>query len=197
MQPVSPLATALADAATLLEACRRDAALMRGHERLVEAIAEVLQSGGRVYACGNGGSMSDAMHFAEELCGRFRETRRALPALAFSDPATLSCIANDFGFEQVFARQIEAHGRRGDLLLLLSTSGESPNIVAAARAARRKGVFTAALLGRGGGKAGTEVDVALVDPETGLVERIQELHLLLLHAAVDGVEARLFPGAGT
>ncbi|MEM9175676.1 MAG: SIS domain-containing protein, partial [Myxococcota bacterium] len=154
-----------------------------------------LREDGRVFACGNGGSMSDAMHFTEELCGRFRETRPALGALAFSDPATLTCIANDFGFEEVFARQIEAQGRPGDVLVLLSTSGNSPNVVRAAQAARATGVETIGLLGRGGGNAATEIDVPIVVPWAKTAERIQEAHLLILHTFVESIEGALFPGS--
>jgi len=187
----SPFHDALRVAREVLVACEADASLARSFDRFVELACATLSRGGRLYVCGNGGSMSDAMHFAEELVGRFRETRSPLPALAFSDPATLTCIANDFGFEEVFARQVEAHGQPGDLLLCLSTSGESANVVRAARAAREREIATVALLGRDGGKLAARVDLALVVPHAVTPDRIQEIHLLLLHAAIEGIEAGL------
>ncbi|MCP4903799.1 MAG: SIS domain-containing protein, partial [bacterium] len=114
-------------------------------------------------------------------------------ALAFSDPATLSCIANDFGYDQVFSRQVEAHGRTGDLLVALSTSGESENVVAATRTAREMGLRTVGLLGRGGGKLATEVDLPIIVPRAQTSDRIQEVHLQVLHAVIESIERRLFP----
>ena len=189
MQGSSPFRNAVGDARGVLAACESDTALASAFDRFVEFSCAALSRGGRLLACGNGGSMSDAMHFTEELVGRFRETRTPLPALAFSDPATLTCIANDFGFEEVFARQVDAHGRPGDLLVCLSTSGESPNVIRAARVAREHELTTIALLGRGGGKLAADVDVALVIPDAVHSDRIQEAHLLLLHAAIEGIEA--------
>ena len=116
-----------------------------------------------------------------------------LPALSFSDPTQLTCIANDFGFEEVFARQVEAHGRAGDLLLLLSTSGSSPNVLRAARVARARGIQTVALLGRGGGKLASEVDIPIIVPRARTSDRIQEIHLHILHSVIEATERRLFP----
>jgi D-sedoheptulose 7-phosphate isomerase len=137
--------------------------------------------------------MSQAMHFAEEWTGRFRNTRRALPALAFSDPTQLTCIANDFGFDEVFARQLEAQGRPGDLLLLLSTSGNSENVLRAARVAREREIKCVALIGNGGGKLGAEVDIPIVVPVATTSDRIQEIHLHVLHCVIEAVERDLFP----
>lgn len=187
------LQAALRESASTLDAFRSDAANIRGVVGFVELMVETLGRGGRIFACGNGGSMSDAMHFAEELSGCFREQRAALPALAFSDPATLTCIANDFGFEAVFSRQVEAQGRAGDLLVLLSTSGESANLIAAARTAQEIGLRTVGLLGRGGGKLATEVDLPIVVPLATTSDRIQEVHLQVLHATIEAVEGSLFP----
>ena len=117
-------------------------------------LADTFAAGGRAYSCGNGGSMCDAMHFAEELTGRFRDNRPGYAAMAIADPSHLSCVGNDYGYEQVFARFVEAHGRAGDVLLAISTSGTSRNVVAAAQAARRLGVRVIALTGR----AGTPLD---------------------------------------
>jgi D-sedoheptulose 7-phosphate isomerase len=191
MVPGKSLAKSLSEAMGLLDECRRDPTFLENTERFAEAATRTLERGGRLFACGNGGSMSDAMHFTEELVGRFREIRPALSAMTFSDPATMTCIANDFGFEHVFARQVQAHGRPDDLLVTLSTSGESENLILAARSARERGLQTVALLGRGGGKLASEADVSIIVPEATTPERIQEIHLLVLHAVIETIEANL------
>ena len=152
---------------------------------------EALRGGGTLYFCGNGGSAADAQHIATEYVVRYAATRRPLAAVALTtDTSLLTAAANDFGFEQVFARQVEAHCRPGDVLVLHSTSGRSPNLLAAARAARSRGVATVAFLGRGGGPLASEVDEALVVPsdETG---QVQILQLALQHIVVELVEAAL------
>ena len=164
-------------------------------QRFVEAAAETLRSGGRLMSCGNGGSMCDAMHFAEEWTGRFRDDRRALPAIAFSDSSQLTCIANDFGYEEVFARQVEALGKPGDLLVALSTSGNSPNVVRAAEAARARDVRIVGLLGKGGGALRELVDVPIVVPLATTSDRIQEVHIKVLHIVIEAVERQLFPAS--
>jgi len=184
---------ALAEAASTLEAFRSESEQMTGLDAFVAAALQTIEMDGTLYACGNGGSMSQAMHFAEEWTGRFRNTRRALPALAFSDPTELTCIANDFGFEEVFARQIEAHGRPGDLLILLSTSGNSENVLRAARVAKEHDIRSIALLGNGGGKLAAEVDIPIVVPIATGSDRIQEIHLHILHSVIEAVERELFP----
>ncbi|HVS17596.1 MAG TPA: SIS domain-containing protein [Planctomycetota bacterium] len=162
-------------------------------DEFVEAAARTLQSGGKLMACGNGGSMCDAMHFVEEWTGRFRRDRDALPAVAFSDPSQLTCIANDFGFDEVFARQVQAIGREGDLLVAISTSGNSPNVIRAVEEARKQGIVTVGLLGKGGGKLAELVDVSIVVPRAETSDRIQEVHIKVLHIAIEAVERRLFP----
>ncbi len=141
--------------------------------------------------CGNGGSACDAMHFAEELTARFAKERPALPAIACTDPGHISCAANDFGWERVFSRWVEALGRKGDVLLVLSTSGGSANIVRALDAGQAAGMTTVALLAKGGGACRGKSDVELIFPgETS--DRIQELHMIVLHAWVEGIERILF-----
>lgn len=162
-------------------------------DAFVEAAARTLQSGGKLLACGNGGSMCDAMHFVEEWTGRFRRDRDALPAVAFSDPSQLTCIANDFGFDEVFARQVQAVGRKGDLLVAISTSGNSPNVIRAVEEARKLGITTVGLLGKGGGKLAPMVDVSIVVPRAETSDRIQEVHIKVLHIAIEAVERRLYP----
>jgi D-sedoheptulose 7-phosphate isomerase len=184
---------ALVGAAAALEALRGDRALLAGVSAVPAELVARLRAGGKVMAVGNGGSAADAMHFAEELTGRFREERPAIAALACTDAGHLSCVANDYGWERVFSRWVEALGRPGDVLVALSTSGNSPNIVLAVKAARERGMFTVALLGRGGGKAAGLADRELVFPGEGS-DRIQELHMLTLHAWVEAVEAGLRAG---
>ncbi len=163
-------------------------------ERFADLLAERLRAGGggKVMACGNGGSACDAMHFCEELTGRFRKERPPLAAIACIDPGHITCTANDYGFDQVYSRWVQALGRKGDVLLVLSTSGNSPNILNALSAAKDCGMSTAAFLGRGGGKAAGQADFEWIVPGEQS-DRIQELHMLLLHALVEAVERRLFP----
>ena len=168
-----------------------DPANLEAVARFVDLAARTLGSGGRLLVCGNGGSMADAMHFAAEWTGRFRRDRRALPALALSDPVELTAIANDFGFEHVFARQVEAQARPGDLLVLLSTSGDSANLLRAAEQAKEKDVLTVALLGRGGGKLLPLVDVPIVVPRAPNADGVQEVHIQVLHACIEAVEQRM------
>ncbi|MBJ18149.1 MAG: phosphoheptose isomerase [Deltaproteobacteria bacterium] len=194
MNQTGTTARGLSEAIEILEACLGDAALLEAMERTVDLVTDTLDRGGRILVCGNGGSMSDAMHFAEELSGRFRERRRALPALALSDPAVLTCIANDFGFEEVFARQVEAHGRAGDLLLVLSTSGDSKNVLRAVQVARERGLKTVGMTGRDSGALSGQADVTVLVPRAKQSDRIQEVHLVLLHGLIESIEARLALG---
>jgi len=168
---------------------------LAGQAELIEAIAarvyETVAQGRLLLTCGNGGSATDAQHLAEELIGRYRSNRRALPAVALTaDSAALTCIANDFGYDVVFARQIEGLGKPGDLLVCFSTSGNSPNIIAALRAARDHGLGTIALLGKDGGGARELADLALVVPVADTA-RIQEAHLQVLHYICEVVEVAI------
>ncbi len=156
-------------------------------------LADCFAAGGRVFSCGNGGSLCDAMHFAEECSGRFRQNRPALPALAISDPSHISCTANDFGWEYVFSRYIEAHGSKDDVLLAISTSGSSPNILAAAKAAHSKGMKIIGLTGKTGSELGNLADIDLATPAGKYSDHVQELHIIIIHLLVQLVERRLFP----
>jgi D-sedoheptulose 7-phosphate isomerase len=172
----------------------RSRALLGPAAELAEAVISTLKAGGKVLLCGNGGSAADSQHLAAEFAIRFEKKRRALPAIALTtDTSALTAAGNDYGFEQIFARQIEALGRRGDLLIAFTTSGTSPNILAALRAARAGGLITACLTGRDGGTVAKErlADHFLVVPAEETA-RIQEIHIFLGHlicAAVDGVFA--------
>ena len=167
------------------------AVLMEALETHARWVSETLVSGGRLFFCGNGGSAADAQHLAAEYVVRFERNRRGLSAMArTTDTAVLTAVGNDFGYEQIFARQIEALSSKGDLLILLSSSGLSPNLVTAAQQARTLDVRTIGLLGRGGGSLRDEVDLPIVVP-TDSIARAQELHLLIGHAVCDVVDAAL------
>ena len=161
-------------------------------DRCAELIADGLQGGGKILAAGNGGSACDALHLCEELVGRYRDNRRALPAISLAaDGTTLTCIGNDFGFDQIFARQVEALGRPGDVLVLFTTSGNSPNLLRALHAAKALGLRIVIFSGRGGGKLAGLADAEWIVPaENGA--RVQELHGFALHVILEVVEARLF-----
>lgn len=163
----------IADAATLLTASLREK--------------------GRVLTCGNGGSMCDAMHFAEELSGRFRNDRPAMAATAISDPSYMSCVANDYGYEQVFSRYVEGHGREGDVLLAISTSGTSKSVVLAAIAAKAVGMKVIALTGRPGSELEEHVDLCICTPGGQYADRAQELHIKVIHILIELVERALHP----
>ena len=193
MSPSDPIRAALEESARVLTAFLGDARALENVGKFARAAAGTLKGGGLLMACGNGGSMCDAMHFAEEWTGRFRRDRAALPAIAFSDPSQLTCIANDFGYDEVFARSVEAFGKRGDLLVAISTSGESKNVLRAIEVAKSKGIVTVGLLGRGGGRALAAADIPIVVPLATGSDRIQEVHIKVLHAVIEAVERELFP----
>lgn len=160
-------------------------------EAIVETMAESLRSGGKIISCGNGGSLCDATHFAEELTGRFRENRRPLAAMAVNDPAYMTCVGNDFSFGDIFVRWVEAFGKPGDVLLAISTSGNSRNIVEAATAARRLGMKVVALTAEGPTLLAEAADVALCAPRTPHSDRIQEIHIKVIHIVIEALEKEL------
>jgi D-sedoheptulose 7-phosphate isomerase len=150
-----------------------------------------LNSGKKLISCGNGGSMSDAMHFAEELSGQFRDSRKALAAISISDPSHITCSGNDFGFENIFSRFIEAMGQEGDILLAISTSGNSANVVNAAKTAREKGMKVVGLTGKQGGKLAEICDVEIRAPYTEYSDRTQEIHIKIIHSLIHYIELNL------
>lgn len=163
-------------------------------DKLVAAgnlMAEAIMKGGKVLSCGNGGSMSDAMHFAEELTGRFRDNRRGLAAVAISDPTHITCVGNDYGFDYIFSRYVEAVGQSGDILLAISTSGNSANVLNAAKEARQKGIKVVALTGKSGGELADIADIELRAPHMGYSDRIQEIHIKIIHVLIQYIEAKV------
>jgi D-sedoheptulose 7-phosphate isomerase len=156
-----------------------------------DLMGQAVQNGGKILSCGNGGSMCDAMHFAEELTGRYRDDRPAIPAIAISDASHISCVSNDYGYEYVFARYLEALGQAGDVLLCISTSGNSGNVLKAAETARRKGMRVVSLTGKDGGKLAPLSDVEIRVPHFGFADRIQEIHIKVIHILILLIEQRL------
>lgn len=181
----------LEDARQLLTGFIQEEGNLEQIRKAGELLAEMFGNGGRVFSCGNGGSLCDAMHFAEEFTGRFREDRRALPAVAIADPAHITCVANDYGFEYIFSKYIEAHGQAGDVLLAISTSGNSENVLHAIDAAHAKGMKVIGLIGKEGGKMKDCCDVTLLVPWKGYSDRIQEIHIKIIHILIEYVEHKL------
>ncbi len=166
--------------------------LIRDIQKASELIEKTITNESRIFSCGNGGSMCDAMHFAEELSGRFRENRRGLPAISISDPSYLTCVANDFGFENVFSRFMEANSQKGDLLLAISTSGRSRNILKVCEYCSNNDIFVITLTGRENSEVSNFSDIDICTPNGRYSDRIQELHTLVMHIIVELVENLLF-----
>ncbi len=161
-------------------------------KQISNTIANAFKAGNKVLICGNGGSSTDAMHFAEELTGKFRKERRALPAIALTDPSHITCVANDYGFEEIFARGVEAYGKEGDVLIAISTSGNSQNVINAVKITSEKKMITFGLLGKDGGKLNGKCDFQIIAPGK-TTDRIQEIHIAVLHIIIETIERFLFP----
>jgi len=160
-------------------------------EEVAILLASTFQSSNKVLIAGNGGSLCDAAHFAEELTGCFRKRRKALPAIVLSEPGHLTCVSNDFGFDQVFARGVEAFGVKGDVFIALTTSGNSKNILFAVEEAKKRGLSVVAFLGKGGGALLGKADYELIVPTFSTSDRIQEVHMTALHIIIEAIEALL------
>ncbi len=147
---------------------------------------------GRIMACGNGGSMCDSMHFVEELTGRYRKDRDPIAAINMGDPSHITCVANDYGYEYIFSRHVQAWGKKGDTLLAISTSGNSQNVILAVEKAKAQGMHVVGLLGKTGGKLKDMVDVPII-VDCPITDRIQEIHIKLIHIFIEGIERELYP----
>ena len=193
LEVMSVARTHFREALSLLSSLIEDELFIGSVDSASDALSSTLRSGGKILCCGNGGSMSDAMHFAEELSGRFRNDRPAYAAIAISSPAHITCVANDYGFDKIFSRGVEALGKPGDILLAFTTSGNSPNIIEAARSAKSKGMKVVALSGKDGGKLSQEslADYEIRVPWEGYSDRIQEVHIKCIHAIIDSIEISL------
>ena len=172
----------------LLEQVMNDEYFLQSVHRAGEAMSKAIHSGNKIMSCGNGGSMCDAMHFAEELTGRYRDNRAPIAAISISDPSHMSCVGNDYGYQYVFSRFVEGVGRPGDVLLAISTSGNSANVVEAARMAQSKGIVVVALTGKDGGVLAGCCDVEVRVPWMEYADRVQEVHIKVIHALIDYIE---------
>lgn len=188
---IDVIRNSLLEAQTGLDNLIKNEGVLLNIDRSAEIIADSLRKNGKAIACGNGGSMCDAIHFAEELSGRFRKDRKALSALSISDPAHITCVANDFGYDFVFSRFVEAHGRPGDCLIAISTSGTSRSVLNAVKSAQENGVIVIGLTGRPGSPLDELADVSLCTPAGQFADRVQELHIKILHIIIELVEKKL------
>lgn len=181
----------LQEAQNVLKRFLSDASNIESIENAAELLVESIKNGSKIISCGNGGSNCDAMHFAEELSGKYRGDRPSLPAIAISDVSHMSCVANDYGFDYVFSRFVEGLGQKNDVLLGISTSGNSKNVIEAVKAAQNKGLKVILLLGKDGGKLNGEADVAITVPHFGFADRIQEIHIKVIHILILLIEKKL------
>lgn len=178
------------EAAEVLESFNND----ENHTKIANAIilmSKALSNGNKIISCGNGGSMCDAMHFAEELSGKFRNDRKGLAALSISDPSHITCVANDYGFDEIFSRYVEAVGNEGDILLGISTSGNSGNVINAVKVARKQGIKTIVLTGKTGGALAELADLEIRAPQSKYADRAQEIHIKVIHTLIYGIERAL------
>ena len=181
----------LNEAAKVLDAFLTNEENIKKIEKAADLIVASFKNEGKVFSCGNGGSHCDAMHFAEELTGRYREDRDPLPAIAISDPSHISCTANDFGYDKIFSRYLRGLGKKGDVLLAISTSGTSANVVRAAEFAKQKGIKVIALTGKNDGTLGEFADIVLNVPHEGYADRIQEIHIKIIHILILLIEKKI------
>jgi D-sedoheptulose 7-phosphate isomerase len=181
----------LTEAARVLDEFLNDQDAIRKIELAAQAMADAILNGGKIMSCGNGGSQCDAMHFAEELTGKFREERKALPAISIADPSHMTCVGNDYGFEHIFSRYVEGLGKPGDVLLGISTSGNSSNVINAVVAAKAQGMKVVALTGKSGGKLAELADIEIRVPHMGYSDRIQEIHIKVIHIIILLIEQKV------
>lgn len=180
------------DAREILDTFLADETNFERIESAGKLMVESLRNGGKILSCGNGGSLCDAMHFAEELTGRYRDNRPAIGAIAMSDVSHMACVGNDYGYEFVFSRYLEGVGRKGDVLLAISTSGNSGNVIKAIESARKMGIAVVGLTGKDGGKMAGLCDVEIRAPHAPFADRAQEIHIKVIHALIDYIERQLF-----
>jgi D-sedoheptulose 7-phosphate isomerase len=184
---------ALNEAKTGLESLIKDTSLHQAIDTAASAMSTAISGKGRIFSCGNGGSMCDAMHFAEELTGRYRLDRPAFPAIAISDPSHIACVGNDYGYQYIFSRYLEAHGQPGDVLLAISTSGSSKNVIEAAKTAKSGNLKIVALTGKKECPLADLSDIHIPTPVGSFADRIQELHIKVIHILIELIERQLSP----
>ena len=184
---------ALIEAQTALQALIANEEAILAIDSASNAMAQAIQSGHKILSCGNGGSLCDSMHFAEEMTGRFRQDRPGFAAIAIADASHMSCVGNDYGYEEVFARYVSAVGQKGDVLLAITTSGTSKNVLKAVVAAKQKGMVVVGLTGKALSPLAREADIAIVTPAGRWADRVQELHIKCIHIMIEQVERLLAP----
>jgi len=182
------------EARTLLETVLGDQSFFDSLIKAGDVMVTSIKNGGKIISCGNGGSMCDAMHFAEELTGRYRDNRPSIAAVSISDPSHITCVGNDYGFQFIFSRFVEGVGNKGDVLLGISTSGNSQNIVEAVKSAKTKGITTICLTGKNGGELSALCDIEIRVPWNGYADRIQEIHIKVIHTLIDYIEKNIQSG---
>lgn len=192
----NPILNELKESASILDQFINNGKAIQDIERAVQIMSKALMSGNKIISCGNGGSMSDAMHFAEELSGKFRKERRSLPAIAIADPAYITCVGNDYGFDHIFARFIEGFGKEGDILLAISTSGNSTNVNNAVRVAGQLAMPVVALTGKDGGELSRLADIEIRAPFSNFSDRAQEIHIKVIHILIKQIEEALMLAGG-
>jgi len=190
---IEQIKASLNEARSALDGLVSDDAALSTVASAAGMLIDTIESGRRIYSCGNGGSMCDAMHFAEELTGRYRKNRNAYPAVAISDPSHLTCVANDFGYDYVFSRYLEGHGQAGDALVAISTSGSSPTVLTAAKTASSLGMQVVGLTGKRGSELQGLSDVCICTPGGQFADRVQELHIKVLHILIEMIERHFHP----
>jgi D-sedoheptulose 7-phosphate isomerase len=190
---IAMIKTSLKEAQSALNRLLSDEKVLSDIAKAAEILIKTFESEGRVFSCGNGGSMCDAMHFAEELTGRYRKNRKGYPAAAISDPGHLTCVANDFGYDQVFSRYLESHGKKGDTIIAISTSGTSPNVLNAAKTAKSLGMPVIGLTGKASSELENLSDLCICTSAGQFADRIQELHIKVLHILIELVERHFHP----
>ena len=181
----------LNEAKNVIDKFINDDTIINAIEESAKIMTVSITNGGKIISCGNGGSMCDAMHFAEELTGKFREERSPIPAVSISDPSHITCVGNDYGFDAIFSRYVESVGNTGDVLLAISTSGKSTNVIRAAEEANRKGIKVVALTGNDGGELSDLCDIEIRVPHFGYSDRIQEIHIKVIHILILLIEKNL------
>jgi D-sedoheptulose 7-phosphate isomerase len=179
------------EAMQTLQRFMEDAEQMNHIDRAAQAMLQAIKADGKILSCGNGGSHCDAMHFAEELTGRYRNHRPGIAAIAISDVSHISCVGNDYGYDQIFSRYVEAVGRKGDVLLAISSSGNSANVIKAIEAAKAIGIKVVGLTGKDGGKMAGLVDIEIRAPHSEYADRAQEIHIKVIHSLIDSIEVGL------
>jgi D-sedoheptulose 7-phosphate isomerase len=191
---VTDVKVALLDAQKALDALLANEEALSAIDAAGQLMADTIAAGGKILSCGNGGSLCDAMHFAEEMTGRYRLNRPGFAAIAISDPSHMSCVGNDYGYDEVFARYTQAVGREGDVLLAITTSGTSKNVIKAVEAAKANGMKVVGMTGRSGTPLAEMADIAIVTPSgSAYADRVQELHIKAIHIMIELVERRLAP----